>query len=109
MTGIVIDALLAVMVLSAWLGCAGFARLREPLDRIHCVAFVNATAGAALVIAGFVADGPSDRAFKILLVVGASLLGGAAMSHATGRALLERGSAPAAIEREAANHAGERE
>lgn len=96
MSRIVIEALLTVMVLSAWLGCAGFARLRSPLDRMHCVTFVNATSGTALVIIGFVADGPSDRAFKILLVAGVSLLAGAAMSHATGRALLLRGSAPEA-------------
>lgn len=96
MTGLVIDALLAIAVLAAWLGCAGFARLRAPLDRLHCVAFVNATAGAALTAAAFVADGPSIRAFKILLVAGISLLAGAALSHASGRALLLRGSAPEA-------------
>jgi multicomponent Na+:H+ antiporter subunit G len=94
MTKLVIEALLTVMVLSAWLGCAGFARLRAPLDRIHCATFVNATSGTVLVITGFVADGPSNRAFMILLVAGISLLAGAAMSHATGRALLLRGSAP---------------
>jgi multicomponent Na+:H+ antiporter subunit G len=89
-----LDGLLAIMVLAAWLGCAGFARLRAPLDRIHCVAFVNATSGVALVLASFVSDGFSARAWKILLVIGASLLSGAASSHAVGRALLLRGSAP---------------
>lgn len=96
MTRVVIDILLAVMVLAAWLGCAGFARLRAPLDRMHCVTFVNATSGTALVVAAFVADGPSNRAFLILLVAAISLLAGAAMSHATGRALLLRGSVPEA-------------
>jgi multicomponent Na+:H+ antiporter subunit G len=96
MTKIIIEALLAVMVVCAWIGCAGFARLRAPLDRMHCVTFVNATSGTALVVTAFVADGPSDRAFKTLLVVGIGLLAGAAMSHATGRALLLRGSAPEA-------------
>jgi multicomponent Na+:H+ antiporter subunit G len=88
----VVEGLLAVMVLAAWLGCAGFARLRTPFDRIHCVAFVNATSGTALVLAAFLSDGASDRAWKILLVVGVNLLAGAAMSHAVGRALLLRGS-----------------
>lgn len=96
MTSVTIDVLLAVMVLSAWLGCVGFVRLRAPLDRLHCVAFVNATAGTALVLVAFLSDGPSARACKILLIVGASLLAGAAMSHAVGRALLTRGSAPEA-------------
>lgn len=80
------------MVLAAWLGCAGFARLRAPLDRIHCVAFVNAMCGTALILAAFLSDGVSVRACKILLVVGVNLLAGAAMSHAVGRALLLRGS-----------------
>lgn len=87
------EALLAIMVLAAWLGCAGFARLRSPLDRMHCVAFVNATAGSALTAAAFVADGASTRAFKILLITFVSLLAGAATSHATGRAILLRASA----------------
>lgn len=87
-----VDALLVVLVLAAWLGCAGFARLRSPLDQLHCVTFVNAACGAALAVVAFVADGASDRAFKILLLVAAALLSGAALAHATGRALVLRGS-----------------
>ena len=90
MTGAVIAALLALVVLAAWIGCAGFARLRTPLDRMHCVAFVNATAGLALTVAAFVSDGLSDRALKILLMAATLLLVGSAMSHATGRAIGQR-------------------
>ena len=93
MTPFAIDVLLAIAVLSIWLGCAGFARLRSAFDRQHTVAFVNTVAGLALVIAAFVADGVSARALKILLVVVASLVTGSAMSHAVGRALRRR-SAP---------------
>lgn len=96
MTRILLDGLLAVVVLAVWLGGAGFLRLRSPLDRMHCVAFVAATAGAALTAAAFVSDGVSDRALKILSFTVVSLLTGAATSHATGRALLLRGSAPEA-------------
>ena len=88
-------ALLAALVLAAWLGCAGFARLRSPLDRLHCATFVNAACGLALVAAAFVADGASDRAFKVLLLVAASLLSGGALAHAAGRALVLRGSVEA--------------
>ena len=95
-TRLAIDALLTVMVLAVWLGCAGFARLREPLDRMHCVAFVNTMAGTALILAAFLSDGASVRALKILLMVAASLLIDAATSHAVGRAILLRGSAPKA-------------
>ena len=94
MTTVVVDGLLGVAVLAVWLGCAGFARLRAPLDRLHCVAFVNAVAGLALTVLGFVADGASTRALKILLITAVSLVGGAALSHATGRALLLRGARP---------------
>jgi multicomponent Na+:H+ antiporter subunit G len=87
-----VDLLLALSVLAAWLGCAGFARLRAPLDRMHCVAFVNATSGVCVLLAALLAEGPTTRVFKILLIVGVGLLDGAAMSHATGRALLLRGT-----------------
>ncbi len=96
MTAVALDGLLGIAVLAAWLGCAGFLRLRTALDRMHCVAFVYATAGSALTAAAFVSDGPSDRALKMLLLTVVGLLAGAAMSHATGRALLLHGSAPEA-------------
>ncbi len=100
----VITVLLAVVVGVVWLGCLGFARLRTPLDRLHCVAFVNAAAGTALCVAAFLADGPSTRAWKILLTVIVSLCYGAALSHASGRALwlradAERGAEPGAAGR----------
>ena len=93
MKAIAIDGLLALLVLAAWLGAAGFARLRTPLDRLHCATFVNAACGTALLLAALLADGLSDRVLKILLIVGASLLAGAATSHAIGRALLLRAAA----------------
>ena len=87
-----IAAGLAVLVLGAWLGAAGTARLRAPLDRLHGVAFVNATCGPLLVAVAFLADGASDRALKIAFMVLAALVLGAAQSHAAGRALPTRGS-----------------
>jgi len=83
---VLIAALLALAVGAAWLGCIGFARLRSPYARLHCVPFVTAAAGAPVVIAAFLADGASDRACKILLLVVLALAGGAALSHAAGRA-----------------------
>ena len=83
---------IALMVTVAWLAAAGFARLRTPLDRLHCVTFVNAGCGLALLVASLVEDGFSNRTGNILLVVVLSLLGGAAGSYAVGRALRVRGS-----------------
>ncbi len=90
MTAWIIAVLLAVVVAGTWLGCVGFARLRVPLDRLHCVTFVNTVAGTALTAAAFIADGPSTRALKILLITVVSLAYGAALSHAAGRALWVR-------------------
>ncbi len=98
LTRAAIDILLVLIVLSAWLAALGFARLRAPLDRMHTGAFVNATAGAALVVLGFVSDGVSVRALKIVLIVTVNLVAGAAMSHATGRALTLRTARDAASE-----------
>ena len=83
---------IALMVIVAWLAAAGFARLRTPLDRLHCVTFVNAGCGLALLVASLAEDGFSNRTGNILLVVALSLLGGAAGSYAVGRALRVRGS-----------------
>jgi multicomponent Na+:H+ antiporter subunit G len=86
----VIDALLALALLHVWLGCLGFARLHSALERLHCVTFVNAGAGLAIVAAAFVSDGLSDRALKILLLAAVQLIVGTALSHATVRALFLR-------------------
>ncbi len=85
-----IDACLAFAVAAVWLGAAGFARLKTPLDRLHAVTFINAAGGAALTLAAFLADGPTDRAFKILVIWLVNLAAGAAVSHMTGRALTHR-------------------
>ena len=94
MTNASIDILLAICVAAVWLGCLGFVRLNSNLDRIHCIAFVNASAGLSLTAATFISDGPSVRAIKVLLITVVSLMVGAAASHAMGAALLDRDSVP---------------
>ena len=86
----VIDALLAVAVLASWLGAFGFLRLSTALDRLHVAAFVNAVAGAAMLVAVWVADGVSQRAGKATLIWVLMLAAGALVAHASGRALLLR-------------------
>lgn len=90
MTAFVVAALLSVAAFCGWLGCAGFLRLRDPLDRLHCVAFINVTVSLTIVAAGFVTDGLSSRSIKILLIAVLMLIGGAAGTHVTGRAVLQR-------------------
>lgn len=85
-----IPALLSLAVLGAWLAAAGFARLRTPLDRLHCVTFLNVVSGGALLVATLLSDGVSDRFGKLALLVALALLTGAATAHAVGRAILQR-------------------
>ncbi len=93
MIAVLVDGLLALAVACAWIGAIGFARLRSPLDRLHCAAFVNVGAGVPVVIAAFLQDGPSPRAFKLLLLVVAALLAGAAFNQAAARAVVSRDEA----------------
>ena len=85
-----IVACLALLVLTIWIGCFGFARLSSPYDRLHCATFVAAAGGVLMVLAAFLADGASDRAWKILLLVILVLVNGAALSHALSRAVAWR-------------------
>ncbi|MGH8170032.1 MAG: monovalent cation/H(+) antiporter subunit G [Steroidobacteraceae bacterium] len=85
-----VEALLALAVLAVWLGAAGFMRLAWPLDRLHCVTFVNATCGVSILIAAAVWGGTPDDVIKLALAAGVLLAGGAAIAHATARAILRR-------------------
>ena len=93
MSAIVVDVLVGMAVLSAWLGALGFARLTSALDRLHCIAFVNVGCGLPIIAAGFVADGPSTRAFKILLLWLVAMIAGAAVNQAAARAIFTRDEA----------------
>ncbi len=84
------DLLLAVATLSVWLACAGFVRLRGPLDRLHCATFVASTAGPAVILAAFASQGGSPSVVKVVFLFACLLLSGAGLSHAIGRALIWR-------------------
>lgn len=86
-----IATLLVLIVLSVWFAQLGFARLATPLGRLHAVTSVYVTTGAAMTAVAFVADGTSARTGKAMLILFVALLGGAATSHAVGRALWLRG------------------
>ncbi|MGH8141972.1 MAG: monovalent cation/H(+) antiporter subunit G [Steroidobacteraceae bacterium] len=87
---VAVRVLLALALCCAWLGMIAFARLRTPLERMHVVTFVNLTSGSAVVLAVWLADGASARAWKCLLIWAVMLLSGALLAHASGRALLLR-------------------
>jgi multicomponent Na+:H+ antiporter subunit G len=84
------EALLALIVLTVWLGVAGFARLAWPLDRLHCVTFVNICGGVLLLLAAGLWGGSADDVMKVALLAATLLMGGAAIAHATARAIVRR-------------------
>ena len=93
MTVVIVDILLAIAVVAAWVGALGFARLASALDRLHCVGFTTIGCGLPIVAAAFVADGPSTRAFKMLLLLAVALVAGAAVNQAVARAIFTRDEA----------------
>ena len=93
MTAIIADVLLGMAVIAAWIGALGFARLTSALDRLHCAAFITVGCGLPIVVAAFVADGPSTRAFKMLLLLVVALVAGAAVNQAVARAIFTRDEA----------------
>lgn len=93
MNALALDTVLVAAVTAVWLSVVGFARLRTPLDRLHCVTFLNLTAGTLLAAAALLTDGVSNRSLTVVFIVALNLLCGAATSHVTGRAFLQRGAA----------------
>ena len=93
LSGLIVDALLGIAILSAWIAAIGFARLTSALDRLHCIAFVTVGCTLPIVAAAFVADGPSTRAFKLLLMFVITLVAGAAINQAIARAVFLRDEA----------------
>ena len=87
MKALAVDGLLALAVLSVWLGALGFARLRTALDRLHCATFVNVAAGSCLTFAAVLQDGLTSRSWKMAALLALILLTGSVTTHAVGRAL----------------------
>jgi multicomponent Na+:H+ antiporter subunit G len=86
----VIAVFLTLAVACARIGSFGFARFGSAYDWLHCVTFVAVTAVIFVVVAAFVADGVSGRTLKILVFFLLTLANGAAVAHATGRAVMRR-------------------
>jgi multisubunit Na+/H+ antiporter MnhG subunit len=82
---------LGVAVAGAALGCAGLLRLPKVADRLHLLGFVSVVGGFGLLAASLASEGVTPRSCKIAALVLLNLVGGAASTHALGRALLERG------------------
>lgn len=78
---------LGLLVAVAWLAALAFLRMKTPMDRLHCSAFVTVAGGALLFIAVMLQDGGSSRTWKTGFLVLLSITVSATVSHALARAL----------------------
>ncbi|MBB2206119.1 monovalent cation/H(+) antiporter subunit G [Gluconacetobacter takamatsuzukensis] len=79
-----------MLVIVAWLAVFGFLRLRETLDALHAVAFLNVAGSIMLTLVCVTVDGLSTRTIKCALVALLFVFGGAVVSLMIGRAYLHR-------------------
>ena len=89
-TDLLLWLVLVPTIAAIWIGCLAALRLPAALDRMHAVTFVTIAGSTGLTLAAFVADGISTRSLKILGLSLLLVVASAALSHATGRALLIR-------------------
>ncbi len=82
-------ALLVVVVLSCWLGAVGMVRMREPMQALHYLA-LPAVGALFLTAAVFLRTGPSQAAWKTLLIAIILLGINSVVGHATARAFRTR-------------------
>lgn len=81
--------LLAIVVLSAWLGVLGMLRMREPTQALHYLS-LPAIGGIALTVATFVETGSSQASWKMLAIAFMLLAVNSVVTHATARAFRTR-------------------
>lgn len=87
MSGVAIDALLALAVATSWLGCAALLLLPTPYDRLHAAAYVSLSAGFFVTLALIASHPISPLALKAVIIYAALVVTGAILTHAIGRAM----------------------
>ena len=87
---IVEAVLLAIVVLSCWLGALGMWRMREPMQALHYLSLPASIGAVALTVAVFVATGNSQDSWKTLLITIILLAINSVVTHATARAFRAR-------------------
>ena len=78
---------------AAALGGLGFALAPTAYARLHWVSFVSSLAVPPAALAVVTHDPGPAMIAKVILILAASLAGGAVLTHATGRAIFLRGAA----------------
>ena len=82
--------LLAIVVLSCWIGVLGMLRMREPIQALHFLGLPACVGSPLLTVAVFLATGSSSAAWKTLLICLLLLLANAVVTHAIARAFRTR-------------------
>jgi monovalent cation/proton antiporter MnhG/PhaG subunit len=85
-----LDVLLALTVLSCWIGVVGMLRMPEPMQAMHYLTLPASIGSIALTIAVFLQSGASSTAFKTLLIAVILLAINSVVTHATARAFRTR-------------------
>lgn len=83
-------ALLAVLVLSCWLGCLGMVRMKTPTQALHYLALPCFIGGALLPVAIFCVTGWSIAMLKGALIAFFLIATNSVVAHATARAFRVR-------------------
>ncbi len=83
-------ALLALVVLSCWLGTLGMVRMREPMQSLHYLSLPACFGSIALAIAVFLRTGNSQAFWKTVLIMFILLAINSVVTHATARAFRTR-------------------
>ncbi|SER10370.1 multicomponent Na+:H+ antiporter subunit G [Faunimonas pinastri] len=87
MTAILIDILLGLAVVSAWLGTAGLVLLRTSEDRLHAATFTTVAPGFLITVAVLLHQPFSALSLKQVLLFAASVVLGGILTHSIGRML----------------------
>lgn len=83
-------ALLALIVLSCWIGCAGMVRMRTPIQALHYLALPSAIGAALLPLAMLCAAGWSIATVKAALIAFFLIATNSVVAHATARVIRVR-------------------
>lgn len=83
-------ALLALLVLSCWLGCLGMMRMKTPTQALHYLALPSAIGSALLPFAIFCTTGWSVAMLKAALIAFFLIASNSVVAHATARAFRVR-------------------
>jgi monovalent cation/proton antiporter MnhG/PhaG subunit len=82
--------LLGGTVLTCWIGVIGMLRMRDPFQALHYLSLPATLGSILLTVATFVETGPSNTAWKVVLICFSLLAVNSVVTHATSRAFRTR-------------------